>query len=1008
MNTHNHSFLTAPSRALSHFGHYASDSTNLTGLSPSRTVSLDRVSVAETTTVPHANFQREVEAHYAENLKSLKGEIKALEKQGKDPEKIKEILKAKKAELFLDAFNKALKNNSRMLTGPQATYTDMVNSSAPGVKTKIDAIYAALETTFEVKVDTAVDDYVKERNLATGRTTSALAAIPPATAPIDFDKTNPAQLDLEQRRAARQQTIDKSRERRSTLVVDESGNYAVTTAQIDAMTHPDTGRIDDYDDGWNPLEKTDDIHNPTRDRLRGFLYANYIFNGGGEVVGMQSVNAAVEKAYKLYHSRLGDSRFTADHLESGLGLAPFFKLIKEKNYSKYDRPIGVMAGMLRLIEENIKNNAEREAYRKHVLGVFESLKSGSAANNEEEQLKILFGIKSRAEFMNLNPGWKNAFDQADLLTDPDHKGALIDDYPGTFGANKDNKTRHQFTGYLYSFHLFHGERPGVMDAEYRRVASDIYDNNSRYIGDKVLEQEYMEQPNNDKANGLDLGKYLREAGNKTNSDKVKGVFAGLMKQAEDLSGNKTSITAKRDAYQQEISRIFDLIDKSEDEDAQLMKLSTIKSPEVFFKEKAENMHLEILHLMVEASKQHRDFKFTPAFITGLEPAPGAPALDFVDYENKSKEAVDEMRKFIDKHADDAKIDLDNKFKVLTDNNAKLRKPLFYPNDLATRRQAIQDTDKKFDGARIATSVVRLNQAVQDGKYLEKLTSAEKDYMDLVRELEKMNREVRDGDKDEGKKKNLGRSARGIGAGPGSPDGDMDRDDIPETPRRDTDYYTEHWKEAVPVKPKYYETFVGKLLASTTDPKQGVIAYKAVHHRGEPDGAIRAAELKNNTVVDRRSDDVQAGGLSVDGFIFIRVHYQGNPVWIPEAQLFPEEQKAAQTAANTSPDVPVLPLDGTPSEAANTDKFTNEWSAGSTKEFDTMPTPGILHAKGKVTGGKINIRNEKGEILEAIPDKAVLQRTQSNIDAKIREVRTVSFIQVTYKNKPVWISDQVVE
>lgn len=849
MNRPKTQFLTAPARSLFHFGRNAAIGQNLTGESFARAVfdwkaTFDAASVEST-----HRFQDKVKENYEKKLQSLSGKIKAMEKQNIDPEVIKENLKKEKIKMLQEAFDQALKDlKINKDGGKPVTYLEVVND--PDYGSRIETIYKSYEFKVDADVSQAVDNYFTQKSQLAGKITAALTAIPAATAGIDFKSPNPEIQRYQEFRAARVQVLDKSKKNLSELLQNEALRYRATAGEIDQLTSPSGGKIDDYDDGWNPFNKVNDENSPTRMRLNGYLYANYIFAGGGEI-GKNAVAEGIKKPYELYHSTFGDSKLTTKNLDEGMGLRDYFK--EASDYSTFDRPIGLMAGLLQLTEQNIKDPTELSLYLEHIRGKFTELKTGPAANNEEKQMELLFSIKPRSELLSLDPNWKVAYDKIDQQT----VDGKINDYPGTDATSP---TRMQLNGYLYSVYLFNGKNNDAVQAQIDRAAKVYDDSRSFSHPTKMFTQEHLES-NLD--GGFELKTYLKRAGEYTQFDKIKGVIAGLLKQSESIGNSED-----KEQYQKYLDVKFDAVKKADGEDNQLMLLATIRPQAESVQEVRERMRIGIINLMIKASQQHNQFKFSPSLSADF--APDKPTLDSKTYLAKAAQARTEIENFIKTSADAHMKDLRDKYKVLDENNSKLKRPLLSPADLEPLRLAVEDSDKKFNEARAVNRATEFPQAVED-KYLEKLTNAEKIYIDRVTELDARLQSVKEG---------------------------------------------------------------GSATPTNIAPTGG--------------------------------DAIEAGPSS------------------------------GSTGAEESPESP-----------ENSDKYTAVWDSAEKKDTEMMLKQGVFLTKAPVSGGKINIRNSKGEIIEAIPDKTPLLRTAKDITEKARHVLTADFIQITYKGNPAWIAENLV-
>lgn len=807
-------------------------------------------------------LQDKVQESYDNKLKTLSNKITQLETQGKSQDDIKAAIKAEKAKMIQESIDQALRelkiNKRDNGRSEPVTYLDLVNS--PEVSAKIEPIFKYLNNKADADVDAAVDQYFSKKGVATQNAKGGLLAIPKATQTTDLDSANPETAKLQDVLDRRKGILEGNRAKRNEVLGSKAEAYKTRTTAIDSFTSPEGGKIDDYDDGIWP-NGINDFNAPTRLKLNGFLYANDIFAGGGKA-GDVAVQKALEEPYKLYYRLIGDSRFTIKDLEQGMNMKSYFE--DASKYTTLDRPAGVVAGLLRLADQNLKDANIHNRYVEYLRQQFELLKAPDKAQNEDLQLKHLFGIKSISEFLNIDPSWKEQFAKIQSLTDPDRSGPdVISDYPGTGKDNRENKTRYNLNGYLFSQYILSGRGEGMVKTQYDR-AYKMFDNFG--IIDKDFTQKHIEDGDskilNDKR-GFGLGKYLPQAEAFTKNETVKGAIAGLLQHSEVIP-HKDGVPYK--AY---LLNKFKLINNEDSEENQLMFLSTIRHPGEFAKEMTEDYRTYLIESMLKATQQHNKLVFKPEWQATFD-----PQKDNADLEALKKRGTAiklEIDNFVSSRADAALKDLEDKYKVLKTNNDVQKKPVYDESTLSAVRLKVENLAKQLVGAKGILQVAELGQAI-DGKYLSTLSNAEKEYQTLGKELDARIAQVKSGKAiggGSGSKTSTGGSG-GVSAGP-SEGGEKS----PES----TDPYKANWSKAERVD-SGLQNYQGAMV--TNSGADGKVI--ARDFQGTP-----IATLKDGVEVNRTEKDSGEKSRYVENLHFVRVTLPasiagGKKAWIPEEQL----------------------------------------------------------------------------------------------------------------------------
>ncbi|MCC7432277.1 hypothetical protein IT412_02005 [Candidatus Peregrinibacteria bacterium] len=800
-------------------------------------------------------LQDKVQESYDKKLKTLSNKITQLEAQGKSQDDIKAAIKAEKAKMIQESIDQALRelkiNKRDNGRSEPVTYLDLVNS--PEVSSKIEPIFKNLNNKADADVDTAVDQYFSKKGVATQNAKGGLLAIPKATQTTDLDSANPETAKLQDVLDRRKGILEGNRAKRNEVLGSKAEAYKTRTTAIDSFTSPEGGKIDDYDDGIWP-NGINDFNAPTRLKLNGYLYANDIFAGGGKA-GDAAVQKALEEPYKLYYTLIGDSRFTIKHLEQGMNMKSYFE--DASKYTTLDRPAGVVAGLLRLADQNLKDANIHNRYIEYLRQQFELLKAPDKAQNEDLQLKHLFGIKSISEFLNIDPTWKEQFAKIKTLTDPDRSGPdVISDYPGTGKDNAENKTRYNLNGYLFSQYILSGRSEGMVKVQYDRAAKMFKDSG-------IIDQDFTQKHIEDEKTGFGLAKYLPQAEAFSRNETVKGAIAGLLKYAEGLP------KAEGESYKAYLVAKFKLINSDDSEENQLMYLSTIKPKLEADKEMVEDYRTSLIEYMLKATQQHNKLVFKPEWQATFD-----PQKDNADLEALKKRGTAiklEIDNFVSGRADAALKDLEDKYKVLKTNNDVQKKPVYDESTLSAVRLKVETLAKQLVGAKGVLQVAELGQAI-DGKYLSTLSNAEKEYQTLGKELDARIAQVKSGKAvggGSGSKASTGASG-GVSAGPSE-----GGENAPES----TDPYKANWSKAERVD-SGLQNYQGTMI--TNSGADGKVI--ARDFQGTP-----IATLKDGVEVNRTEKDSGEKSRYVENLHFVRVTLPasiagGKKAWIPEEQL----------------------------------------------------------------------------------------------------------------------------
>ncbi len=539
----------------------------------------------------------------------------------------------------------------------------------------------------------------------------------------DANEDNPEILKIRTILDQRQEAMKIGKVSRQQL--DRSIGYQGRMKIVDLLTSPVGGKIDDYDDGYFGDET--DENNPTRSRLNGYLYAHDIFSGGGQA-GVTAINEGLEKPYELYHKYIGDSRLTMKDLEEGMSLKNYFAGASQ--YTKFDKVIGIIAGLESLSDSKINDNSRKRDYKEYLKSQFEELNTADKQNNEDSQIQFLFGIKSLADFLNSDDEWRSEYDRIDNLTDPNAIGAQITDYPGTFSKDKDNKTRWQLNGYLYSVYLFNGKSSVASNQEFQRAAKMFDD--SGWI-DEDFTQEMIEGDPEGSTDRFGLKKYLIEAEQYTANDEIKGIIAGLLKQADSLGANQQS-------YKEYLKVFLRHLSPNNSREEQLIILSGIKSPESAETYIKHDLLFTINRAVLSASIQHSQFILDDQSYTDLaKDTKDITLAQIMDLSNKVKNQIND---FIDKRSMTAIKSLQDTYNAMIAENKKDKNPLYDQQTLDELAKRIQSNAREFIKARGSLKETALDGVINQ-KYLMTLKSAESNYFTLIDEIEAKNQSITD-------------------------------------------------------------------------------------------------------------------------------------------------------------------------------------------------------------------------------------------------------------------------
>lgn len=685
---------------------------------------------------------------------------------------------------------------------------------------------------------------------------------------FDFkNQINPEIERLEELKKTREQRVhDKSRESLGLLKDDPSLRWRNVRASIDSKTDPrnDDAEIPDYE-GWSWVGEDENVENPVRHGLNGYLYANNIFFGGG-AEGRAASDKAFSKAVQLYDdSDVGitnlDSYFSQKHLDSNFGLKGYMG--DAAGYSKFESVKATIAGLLKLADENIGNQDQLKKYTDYLRIEFAKLSGKEFQKSEEKQLELLFKIKSPIEITGRRSDWRLAFGKMEDITDPTKDDALIDDYPGTGDDDADNSTRHNLSGYLYAAYIFNGG-----DNDGQKAANSIMDEAHTLFKNSdegvfnvgtAFEDSFLKE-------NMGLGEHLKTAEGYTKSEKVKGVIAGLLKLTEEMSEDNDAEKTKKTAYKKYLHEQFDLINSDMDEDAQFGIIAGIVSPDQYTKENNEKDAVTLAEQILSVYQQHPDFKFINkdllAFIEGKSPEKSAEE-QLAFQQNLKATASTEVMIFTNQRSTQHMVDLPSMLHQIKATNQQLKKKYFSDEEI----KSLEDQNKllinRFTDLFKISPIKTLEKRIED-KDLENLYNLEQESYQHLNYLSQRLTEVNE----------VKAGKREVEIEPA-----VAAAVIPEL----LDPYEAGWASAEDVQSNLGD-FVGTLEIRSGSETEMV---RPRTHEGK----IFGSGLINGTEVIRTKDDAKTEAKKVENTIFVLVTYKGEKVWIAEDYLF---EKAAST------------------------------------------------------------------------------------------------------------------
>jgi hypothetical protein len=865
-------------------------------LRPGRLVYATEMPQAQIDKLQDSAFKDKVQENYDQKISKLADEIKDMEKKGKSDAEIRQELKDRRQKMVVDAINQALVDQKIKTSKEgklvQATYADLLADKNAGTRSRGKDIFEEFDNKGNKDIDAAVDRYNDEKIAASGKARGALSTLPKPTERVDLDEQNKETASMQEMLDKRRGAMDKSRQDRADLFKDRSINYRARTAMADTLTDTKSGVITNYDDGWTG--NTTDENSPTHMRLNGYLYAHDIFMGADAENSKQIMSDALTKKkdektktpMELYEDRMPD-RLDMSDLDVSLGLQNYYGDVK--TFSTFDRVIGTMETLLKLTDETVADKDMNKRYKDHLFAKFGELGDPDRKNNEERQIQHLYTIKTLSEFFGSDPKWKTQYAAIDKMTDPERDGDdVIDDYPdwSLFGKdeNKENPTRYALNGYLFSVYLFSGRNQNIVQSEYKR-AYNMFDNASTgkmLSAGTIFEQDMLERDAvaGDKAkDGFGLKQGLIDAGAYTKSDMIKGVIAGLLKQTDDISDE-----AKRKNYRKYVDGKLKNLDTNQTEETQLSILSGIPSPEEAEKELKNELHAKLLENVIEATKQHNQFKLSSEIKANLDKDPkDQPVSNLENYFGIVKRELDA---FVKTRADADEKDLENKYNLLVADNTKLKEPRFNTTEMDPLRDSIKKNHELFGKARAIATVSKLEEAVSN-KHLKDLSDAEKEYFDLAEQLDKMLADVHEQAKSTLPEPLPPTPVPVPEPGPG-PGPDENTDENIDDPVK------AHWANAERV-PSQYGDYVGPMIVDSGANDRMTIARTTK-------GDI-LTEIPNGKEIMRTAKDSLVKGRNVDGVVYILVHLDGKLACIPELQLFKKDDYEAPPLTTTTPENP---------------------------------------------------------------------------------------------------------
>ncbi|MGL5830603.1 MAG: hypothetical protein ACRCZE_00455 [Candidatus Altimarinota bacterium] len=687
------------------------------------------------------------------------------------------------------------------------------------------------------------------------------------------NEINPEIKRLEELKKSREEVLGKSRESLNLLKEDQSLRWRNVRSEIDLKTDPqnDDAQIPDYE-GWSWVGEDENVENPVRHTLNGYLYANNIFFGGGSE-GRVASDKVFAKAVELYdNSDDGitnlDSYFSQKHLDSDLGLKGY--LGEASEFSKFDSVKGAIAGLLKLADENIGKKDEHKKYSDYLRSEFKKLSGKEYQKSEEKQLELLFKIKSPFEVIGRRNDWRIAFGKMEDLTDPTKDDALIDDYPGTGKDDADNSTRHNLSGYMYGAYLFNGG-----DRDGQKAADSVMDEAHKLFknSDEGLFNAGTAFEDSHLKDNMGLGPYLKQAADYTNSEKVKGAIAGLLKYTEEMSEDESAEKSKKQFYNKYLHEQLDLISPEMDESAQFGILSGILSPDQLIKENTEKEAITLADQFLSLYQQHPDFKFNNKDILAfIENKVGEQTADEqLEFQEKLKVAANtEVMVFTHLRTTKHMVDLPSLFHQIKATNLQLKPKYLSDEEI----QSLEDQNKalidRFAKNFAISPIKPLEKRIED-RDLESLYNLEQESFQQLNLLSERLTEVNE----------IKAGKRKVEVNPATAAAV-----IPEL----LDPYESGWANAEDVSSNL-GNFTGTLEVRSSSETETV---KARTHEGK----IFGSGLISGTEVTRTEEDAKIPAKKVENNIFVLVTYKGEKIWISEDYLF---EKSAST-----PDLPSTP------------------------------------------------------------------------------------------------------
>ncbi len=940
-------------------------------LLPKRLLHVTEMSQPEIDKLQDSAFKDKVKENYEAKIAQLADKIKGMEKAGKSDVEIRQELKNQRQKMVIEGIDKALKDQKIKTVKEgktvQATYADLISDKGVGVQSLAKNLFKDFDDKGNKDIEAAVDRYNDEKIAASGKATGALSNLPKPTERVDLDEQNKETAAMQERLDKHRGIIDKSRQSRAELFKDRSINYRARTTVADNLTDPNTGEIDDYNEGLTGPYTNE--NNPIRERLKGYLYAQDIFYGNDVESGEKAMQEAMALPTKIFKDKWGNRLDMVD-LDDSMGLKKYTPEVS--TYSKFDRAIGTMATLLQLTDKVISDETLNKRYKDYLHGKFVELKNPDLEKNEEKQIQYLYTIKTMAEFLGTDPKWKVEFGKITDKTDPERSGDdVIDDYPDWSWAgvdeNKENPTRYALNGYLFSVYLFNGRSQAAVDVEYKR-AYNMFEHASG-IG-TIFDQEMLERdpvPNDPSKDGFGLKSYLQEAAAYTKHDTVKGVIAGLLKQTADKGGP---------AYRKYLEAKLKGLESSQSEETQMNVLSGINSPKESEKELLNDLHARLLENIIEATKQHNQFALSKPLKEKLDKDPEKGSL--ADQENLYKDLKTELDAFVKTRADADEKDLETKYNQLVSDNAKLKTARYNSTEIDPLKDQIKKNHELFGKARAIAAVSKLEEAVSN-KHLKDLSDAEKEYFDLAGQLDTMLRDVREQAKDTLPEPLSTTPTPTPGPGPGPETNDENLDDVVKA----------NWASGERL-PSQHGDYIGPMIVDS-----GANDHMAVARTTKGD---ILTEIPNGKEVMRTAKDSMVKGRKVDGVVYILVHLDGKLACIPEVQLFKKADYETPALTPTSTENPPAqkkspesPVNQPGSNASFYDTAFNRIS--SEVESNVAGSFMQLEYNGTAVSCLIQKQFDGYHLLATHPEAGTVNRTFGNVEQIRNYIEGGSFYQL---------------